>query len=108
MQDLRPTIDCIFAADSVPEILHQLEAEKSEWAAKTIAALRGVPPLRIAWTLRILREERPHRTLEQCLDAEFALTHTTMDHSDFIEGVPAPWWSTRTAPRAGSPPASRT
>jgi enoyl-CoA hydratase len=88
LQDLRPTIDCIFAADSVPEILHQLEAEKSEWAAKTIAALRGVSPSALAWTLRILREGA-HRTLEQCLDAEFALTHTTMDHSDFIEGVRA-------------------
>jgi enoyl-CoA hydratase len=88
LQDLRPSIDRIFAADSVPEILHRLEAEKSDWARKTIEALRTVSPSALAWTLRILREGA-HRTLEQCLDAEFALTHTTMAHSDFIEGVRA-------------------
>lgn len=88
LQDLRPTIDRIFAADSVPDILHRLEAEKSDWATKTIESLRTVSPSALAWTLRILREGA-HRTLEQCLDAEFALTHTTMAHSDFIEGVRA-------------------
>ena len=88
LRDLRPAIDRIFAADSVPEILHRLEAEKSEWASKTIEALRGVSPSALAWTLHILREGA-HRTLEQCLDAEFALTHTAMAHSDFIEGVRA-------------------
>ena len=45
-------------------------------------------PSALAWTLRILRDGA-HRTLEQCLDAEFALTHTTMRHNDFIEGVRA-------------------
>ena len=88
LRDLRLPIDRIFAADSVPEILRRLEAEQSEWATKTVEALRGVSPSALAWTLRILREGA-HRTLEQCLDAEFALTHTTMAHSDFIEGVRA-------------------
>ena len=88
LQPQRATIDTIFAADSVPEILHRLNADNSDWARKTIEALRGVSPSALAWTLRILREGA-HRTLEQCLDAEFALTHTTMRHSDFIEGVRA-------------------
>jgi enoyl-CoA hydratase len=88
LRHLRPTIDRIFAADTVPEILHRLQAEQSEWATKTIEALRAVSPSALAWTLRIQREGA-HRTLEQCLDAEFALTHTTMAHSDFIEGVRA-------------------
>jgi enoyl-CoA hydratase len=88
LQAQRAAIDTIFATDSVPEILHQLGADNTDWARKTIEALRGVSPSALAWTLRILREGA-HRTLEQCLDAEFALTHTTMRHSDFIEGVRA-------------------
>jgi enoyl-CoA hydratase len=88
LQNQRATIDTIFAADSVPDILHRLEADTSDWARKTIEALRTVSPSALAWTLRILRDGA-HRTLEQCLDAEFALTHTTMRHNDFIEGVRA-------------------
>lgn len=88
LQAQRAAIDTIFAADDVAEILHRLAADGSDWAGKTIEALRGVSPSALAWTLRILREGA-HRTLEQCLDAEFALTHTTMRHSDFIEGVRA-------------------
>jgi enoyl-CoA hydratase len=88
LQPQRATIDTIFAADSVPEILHRLNADNSDWARKTIEALRTVSPSALAWTLHIMREGA-HRTLEQCLDAEFALTHTTMRHSDFIEGVRA-------------------
>ena len=88
LQNQRATIDTIFAADSVPEILHRLDADNSDWARKTIEALRTVSPSALAWTLRILREGA-HRTLEQCLAAEFALTHTTMRHNDFIEGVRA-------------------
>jgi enoyl-CoA hydratase len=86
--DRRATIDRIFAADSVPDILHHLETEDSDWARKTIEALRTVSPSALAWTLRILRQGA-HRTLDQCLEAEFALTRTTMRHADFIEGVRA-------------------
>ena len=88
LQDQRAEIDTIFAADSIPDILHRLEADNTDWARKTIEALRTVSPSALAWTLRILRQGA-HRTLEQCLDAEFALTHTTMRHNDFIEGVRA-------------------
>jgi enoyl-CoA hydratase len=88
LQAQRAAIDTIFAADSVPEIQHRLDADNSEWARKTIEALRSVSPSALCWTLRILREGA-HRTLEQCLNAEFALTQTTMRHHDFIEGVRA-------------------
>jgi enoyl-CoA hydratase len=88
LQDQRTTIDTIFAADSIPEILGRLDTDNGDWARKTIEALRTVSPSALGWTLRILRDGA-HRTLEQCLDAEFALTHTTMRHNDFIEGVRA-------------------
>jgi enoyl-CoA hydratase len=88
LQNQRAEIDTIFAADTIPDIIHQLEADKTDWAHKTTEALRTVSPSALAWTLRILREGA-HRTLEQCLNAEFALTQTTMRHHDFIEGVRA-------------------
>jgi enoyl-CoA hydratase len=88
LQDQRSAIDTIFAADDISAILRGLEVDASSWARKTIEALRTVSPSALAWTLRILRAGA-HRTLEQCLDAEFALTRTTMRHADFIEGVRA-------------------
>jgi enoyl-CoA hydratase len=88
LQNQRVAIDMSFASDGLPDILHRLEADDSDWARKAIQALRTVSPSALAWTLRILRDGA-HRTLEQCLDAEFALTHTAMRHNDFIEGVRA-------------------
>jgi enoyl-CoA hydratase len=88
LQDARAGIDAIFAADRVSEILRRLEADGGDWARQTIEALRSVSPSALSWTLRILREGA-HRTLEQCLEAEFALTRNTMRHNDFIEGVRA-------------------
>jgi len=88
LQNHCAAIDTVFAAESIPDILQRLERENSDWANKTIDALRSASPSALAWTLRILRDGA-HRTLEQCLDAEFALTQTTMRHNDFIEGVRA-------------------
>lgn len=88
LHDARAGIDTIFAADGVSEILRRLEADGGDWARQTIEALRSVSPSALTWTLRILREGA-HRTLEQCLHAEFALTRNTMRHNDFIEGVRA-------------------
>ena len=50
--------------------------------------MRHVSPSALHWTLRALRRGRD-LTLRQALDAEFALTRTTMAHPDFAEGVRA-------------------
>ncbi len=50
--------------------------------------MRQVSPSALHWTLRALRRGRD-LTLKQALDAEFALTRTTMAHPDFAEGVRA-------------------
>ncbi len=84
----REAIDRCFSADTIPELMARLAAEPGDFARETEAVLRGVSPSALAWTLRLLREGEG-RTLARCLDAEFALTHTTMRHPDFVEGVRA-------------------
>ena len=84
----RDAIDHCFSAETVSEIVNRLEASRSEWAEAALQALRQVSPSALHWTLRALRRGRD-LTLRQALDAEFALTRTTMAHPDFAEGVRA-------------------
>jgi enoyl-CoA hydratase len=81
-------IDHCFAAPTVPEIVQRLAADGSDWAHQALEMLRGVSPSALCWTLSAL-QRGADLTLPQALDAEFALTHTTMRHPDFSEGVPA-------------------
>jgi enoyl-CoA hydratase len=84
----RAAIDHCFSAGSVSEIVSRLEATDAEWAKAALTALRHVSPSAVHWTLRALRRGGD-LTLKQALDAEFALTRTTMAHPDFAEGVRA-------------------
>jgi enoyl-CoA hydratase len=84
----RAAIDHCFSAPTVPDIVLRLEAEGAQWARAAVKALRQVSPSALHWTLRAVRRGRD-LTLKQALDAEFALTRTTMAHPDFAEGVRA-------------------
>ncbi|HUB10720.1 MAG TPA: enoyl-CoA hydratase/isomerase family protein [Acetobacteraceae bacterium] len=84
----RAALDQCFGADTVPEILTRLAAEDTAWAKRTLEMLRGVSPSALCWTLKAL-QRGGDQTLPQALDDEFALTHTTMAHPDFAEGVRA-------------------
>jgi enoyl-CoA hydratase len=84
----RAAIDFCFSANSISEIVGRLEATQTEWAEAARKALRSVSPSALHWTLRALRRGRD-LTLKQALDAELALTRTTMAHPDFSEGVRA-------------------
>jgi enoyl-CoA hydratase len=84
----RVTLDHCFGADTVPEIVRRLETDGGDWAKRVLDMLRGVSPSALCWTLKALRRGAD-LTLPRALDAEFALTHTTMRHPDFAEGVRA-------------------
>jgi enoyl-CoA hydratase len=84
----RASIDRCFGADSMREIVQQLEATGDEWAARTLSALRAVSPSALCWTLEALRRGAD-LTLPQGQSAELALTRTAMRHPDFAEGVRA-------------------
>ena len=81
-------IDACFSADSVAEIVRRLEADGGAWTAPALKALRTVSPTALAFTLEALRRGQ-HLSLPDALDAEFALTRTTMAYPDFAEGVRA-------------------
>jgi enoyl-CoA hydratase/carnithine racemase len=84
----RAAIDHCFGADTVVEIVARLQADGGDWAHAALKALHHVSPSALHWTLQALRRGRD-LTLKQALDAEFALTRTTMAHPDFAEGVRA-------------------
>ena len=82
-QDLAP-----FAAASVPAIIAALSALDTAWSRETLAALRHASPSALLWTFEILRRGAG-QTLEQCQQAELALTRHAVRHPDFQEGVRA-------------------
>ena len=84
----RAAIDNCFSAGSVGGIVGRLEATDADWARAALQSLRQVSPSALHWTLRALWRGRD-LNLKQALDAEFALTRTTMAHPDFAEGVRA-------------------
>ena len=84
----RAAIDHCFSAGTVHDIIFRLEATDAEWAHAALKALRHVSPSALHWTLLALRRGRD-LNLREALDAEFALTRTTMAHPDFAEGVRA-------------------
>jgi enoyl-CoA hydratase len=84
----RTAIDHCFSAATVGEIVRRLDGIGADWAAAAVKALRRASPTALHFTLRALRRGRD-LTLKQALDAEFALTRTTMAYPDFAEGVRA-------------------
>ena len=84
----RDAIDACFGADTVPEIVRRLEADGGEWAKEALGQLRGVSPTALCFTLTAL-QHGADLTLARALDAEFALTKTTMQYPDFAECVRA-------------------
>ena len=84
----RATIDHCFSANTMAEIVSRLEADGSDWANAALKSLRAVSPTALCFTLEALRRGA-NLTLKDALDAEFALTKTTMAYPDFAEGVRA-------------------
>ena len=84
----RATIDHCFSAPSMLEIVARLEADGSDWAKAALKGLRAVSPIALCFTLEALRRGA-NLTLSDALNAEFALTKTTMAYPDFAEGVRA-------------------
>jgi enoyl-CoA hydratase len=88
LADHRADIDHCFSASTVSDIVARLATTHAAWAEAALKALRHVSPSALHFTLRALRHGR-ELTLKQALDAEFALTRTTMAYPDFAEGVRA-------------------
>ncbi len=84
----RASIDHCFAAGSVTDIVHRLEAADAEWAQHALKSMRQASPSSLHWSLLALQRGQ-EMTLKQALEQEFALTRTTTKQPDFSEGVRA-------------------
>ncbi len=91
-----------FGGGSVGEIMQALERMDTDWSRTMLATLRAVSPTSLLWTFEIVRAGGG-RTLEQCQQAELALTRHATRHPDFAEGVRAMVVDKDRAPR-WSPP----
>ena len=77
-----------FEADSVTGIVAGLLADGSDWADEAMQALRAASPSSVMLSFELIRRGAG-RTLEECLQAELALTRRATRHPDFLEGVRA-------------------
>jgi enoyl-CoA hydratase len=90
----RGAIDRIFAADSVEDILHRLDAEASTgsgdaaWARATAATIRANAPLSLKIALTQMRRGRDW-SFEECMRAEFRIVSRVAYGEDFYEGIRA-------------------
>lgn len=85
----QPSIDRLFAFDTIEEILDALARDGSDFAERTLAVLRTKSPLSLKVTLRLLRLGRQEASLEACLEREFSATAAVLRSHDFYEGVRA-------------------
>jgi len=77
-----------FEGDSVDAVVAELADDGSDWAEEALLALRAACPSSVMWSFEAIRRGAG-RTLEECLQAELALTRHATRHPDFLEGVRA-------------------
>jgi enoyl-CoA hydratase len=85
----RKVIDRTMGANDLDEILTGLAEENSSFARGTADAIRTKSPTSLALALMLLRLGRASRSLEECLEREFAAAVFLLDGYDFYEGVRA-------------------
>jgi enoyl-CoA hydratase/carnithine racemase len=84
----RATIDRIFAANSVEDILTVLDREGGDWAQKTAATIRTKSPLSLKIALAQVRRGKSW-DFDTCMRAEFRIVSRVIEGHDFYEGVRA-------------------
>ncbi len=77
-----------FEADSVEAVVAGLADDGSDWAERALQALRAASPSSVMWSFEGIRRGAG-RSLEECLQAELALTRHATRQPDFLEGVRA-------------------
>ena len=78
-----------FASDRYEDILASLEADYSEWAAKTLATLHTKSPQTCKVALRQLADSAKLETFAQNMAMEYRIAARVLTRPDFAEGVRA-------------------
>jgi len=89
LQAARSWIDECFAFDSVGEILAALDAHPNPEAKATADLIRTKSPSAVAVSLEAIRRAATLTTVEEALEAEFAVSCYLMYDHDAIEGIRA-------------------
>ena len=87
-EGLAPTIDALFAPDTVEGVLDALDADGTDWAARQAAAMRSKSPT----SLKVARRqmiEGAKADFRSCMQIEFRVVSRIMKGPDFYEGVRA-------------------
>ena len=78
-----------FASDRYEDILASLEADPSEWAAKTLATLETKSPQTCKVALRQLADSARLATFAENMAMEYRIASRVLTRPDFAEGVRA-------------------
>ena len=85
----RATIDACFAFDTVEDIFAHLERVETPFAKDVLTQMHTKSPTALKVTLRLLRQAREAKTLEECLNHEFDAIMQSTRHPDSVEGIRA-------------------
>jgi len=88
LSGLRKDIDRLFAPDDVGEIVARLNADGSDFAAKTAEVIGRMSPTSLKITAKQLTENR-EISVRDALILEYRMVSRTLQHHDFYEGVRA-------------------
>lgn len=87
---LLPRIDALFAEGTLVGIVAALRADRSSFAAETLAAIGRNSPLSMCCTVELLRRLRAAGPgIERALELEYRFTHRALGQADFLEGIRA-------------------
>lgn len=92
-------IDAAFGFDSVEQILEGVRASPDDFLRDAAARISSNSPTSLKVALRLLRQGRRSRSLEECLTMEFRAAMRICRGKDFIEGVRAAVIDKNGAPR---------
>jgi enoyl-CoA hydratase len=95
----RPSIDQLFASDTLEVILAALKADGSEWSQKERATLNTKSPQTCKVALRQLAAGKMMTSFAEVMKMEFRIAHRLLVSHDFIEGVRAVIIDKDNAPR---------
>ena len=87
--DKKQLIDQVFGQGTIGEIESALLELGSEWSKEVLKKIYRNSPLAMACALRLIRDQRHSKSIEEALDLEFRFTFRSARYSDFIEGIRA-------------------
>ena len=86
---LKHEIDRHFSHTTLAEVERSLAVGTSEFAVRTLKALRRNAPLAMGCCMQIVRYLRDASSIRPALDMEYRFTHRAVAQGDFIEGIRA-------------------